>query len=497
MALTPQDAERLMVEKFRQKFRTIRDAFQSLDVRGDGRIATVELQSALAQSFDIALSDEICAAIVARYNAAAPSDEPSFDFASFAAMYDGAFTRYVASSIGAKAAAGASGLQTAFDFTTGEHRLRAVDPTEEQAALEIVRRIGAKLRQHAQSSERSRHFTELFLRMDVDRTGTLTGDEIALGMSQLGLALRPSELVQLLDTLDAGRTGSISIADFMLLVQRGAGTDTAPAVPTPATVEAMPASAFVAAPRMVPADLNYKKRIAEGSAAHVAVSKIVTTLDDRKIKLRAAFKKLDVDGDSSISAEDLPKGVSSWLDLCREDLLGPTHTLLLLACGDHTVTTASAAVATLQLAQIGIYISPARARKMVAHFDRTGDHRLHYHEFVRLLSATRAEAHEERAHEAAAAAVGAGAGAAASPADPAPSPEPAAAAAEAGPGGGEGLTAAGSEEGGMGESEAESVADILAAISFSVYSTLRGARKAFGVTAPDLSAPLPLPPPAR
>eukprot|EP01047_Picozoa_sp_COSAG01_P087066 COSAG01_NODE_19873_length_984_cov_1.628249_1_plen_161_part_00 len=146
---------------------------------------------------------------------------------------------------------------------------------------------------------------------------------------------------------------------------------------------------------------------------------------------------------------------------------------------------------TLQLAQIGIYISPARARKMVAHFDRTGDGRLHYHEFVRLLSATRAEAHEERAHEAAAAA-----GAAASLAVPAPAPEPAAAAAEA-DGGGEGLTAAGSEEGGMGESEAESVADILAAISFSVYSTLRGARKAFGVTAPDLSAPLPLPPPAR
>ena len=33
---------------------------------------------------------------------------------------------------------------------------------------------------------------------------------------------------------------------------------------------------------------------------------------------------------------------------------------------------------------------------MVKAFDRTGDGRLHYHEFVRLLTATRAEAHEEK-----------------------------------------------------------------------------------------------------
>ena len=45
MALSTRDAEALMVEKFRQKFRNIRDAFATLDIRGDGRITMVELQA--------------------------------------------------------------------------------------------------------------------------------------------------------------------------------------------------------------------------------------------------------------------------------------------------------------------------------------------------------------------------------------------------------------------------------------------------------------------
>lgn len=87
----------------------------------------------------------------------------------------------------------------------------------------------------------------------------------------------------------------------------------------------------MAAPQILPAEV-FKKHIAEASPAHVAVAKIVSTLDDKKIKLRKAFKKFDADNDGSISAEDLPKG----------------------------------------LASVGIYISPARAARMVAAFDRTG-----------------------------------------------------------------------------------------------------------------------------
>ena len=40
----------------------------------------------------------------------------------------------------------------------------------------------------------------------------------------------------------------------------------------------------------------------------MAVAKIVKELDDRKIKLRKAFKLLDRDKDGTISVEDLPKG---------------------------------------------------------------------------------------------------------------------------------------------------------------------------------------------
>ena len=420
-----------MVEKFRQKFRNIRDAFATLDIRGDGRITMVELQAGLARKFDISLSAQIAAAVVARYNASPPGEPAAFDFASFASMYDGAFTQYMTASIGGKAPAGSTeGLTNAFDFTTHTHSLVAVDPTAEQAALATLRRVGAKLRQHAQSSERSRHFTELFVKMDVDRTGMLSADEISLGMSQLGLELRPSEVLQLFDALDVGREGRISIAAFMLLVQRGSGIDAVPWANAEAgrDIEAaatMPPAAFVAEPSLVPAD--FKKRIAEGSPAHVAVAKIAATLDSRKIKLRAAFKKLDVSGDGSISAEDLPKG----------------------------------------LAAIGIYISPARAAKMVAHFDRTGDGRLHYHEFVRLLSETRAESHEEKA-------AGAVARTAAPVSEPEPEPEPA----EGSDAQGQTLTVAGTEEGGAVESETEDVSDILAAISYSVYRCVQRSTRA-------------------
>ena len=119
------------------------------------------------------------------------------------------------------------------------------------------------------------------------------------------------------------------------------------------------------------------------------------------------------------------------------------------------------------LAKIGIYISETRAAKMVKAFDRTGDGRLHYHEFVRLLTATRAEAHEEKT-----------ASAPPSPAAPAPAPAPAAAEPEPEPE--VALVPAGTEEGGAAEVAEESISDVLAAISYSVYSQYRGTRKAFG-----------------
>eukprot|EP01043_Picozoa_sp_COSAG02_P073616 COSAG02_NODE_14386_length_1277_cov_3.599564_2_plen_281_part_01 len=225
----------------------------------------------------------------------------------------------------------------------------------------------------------------------------------------------------------------------MLLVQRGAGVDAAQAPSTDedeAVAATMTEAAFIAEPQMLPAEV-FSTKIAEASPAHVAVAKIVTVLDDRKMKLRAAFQKLDVDNDGSISAEDLPKG----------------------------------------LASIGVYISPTRASKMVRAFDRTGDGRLHYHEFVRLLSATRAEAHEEKT----AAAVQAAGHAAAVGDAGSPAPEPTVASVPEPELEEARLVAAGTEEGGLSEPEDESFSDLLAAISYSVYSSYRGARKAFGM----------------
>ena len=147
-----------------------------------------------------------------------------------------------------------------YDFATGTHRLTQVEATEQQAALATLRRIGAKLRQHAESSERSRHFTELFVKMDQTRSGTLTADEVALGMAQLGIDLKPSELAQLFDLVDIERTGSISIADFMLVVQRGTGVDAAETEKEKAeeaeaekqAAAAMPAKVFEVAPQLNP-----------------------------------------------------------------------------------------------------------------------------------------------------------------------------------------------------------------------------------------------------
>ena len=151
-----------------------------------------------------------------------------------------------------------------YDFATGTHRLTQVEATEQQAALATLRRIGAKLRQHAESSERSRHFTELFVKMDQTRSGTLTADEVALGMAQLGIDLKPSELAQLFDLVDIERTGSISIADFMLVVQRGTGVDAAETEKEKAeeaeaekqAAAAMPAKVFEVAPQLNPCALR-------------------------------------------------------------------------------------------------------------------------------------------------------------------------------------------------------------------------------------------------
>ena len=93
----------------------------------------------MAEKFDIALEDDVCVArspgpgrptarftrcdcwpmrgrstaLVARYNSSAPGETPAFDFSSFVAMYDGTFSQYIASSIGAKAAASESGISNA------------------------------------------------------------------------------------------------------------------------------------------------------------------------------------------------------------------------------------------------------------------------------------------------------------------------------------------------------------------------------------------------
>jgi hypothetical protein len=212
--------EQLMVEKFRQKFSTIAEAFQSLDVRGDSRITAEELQASLASKFDIKVSDELAAAVVARYNAAAPSEPVALDFASFAELYDGTFTQYCASSIGAKADPSDPSVGRAHNFVTGHVWRPTVNPTAAQAALATVRRISAKLRQHASSSARSRHFTELFVKLDVDRTGTLTADEIRLGLFQLGLDLCVRLVLCRVGTAHSRNSGLLSESRSMLTGSR-------------------------------------------------------------------------------------------------------------------------------------------------------------------------------------------------------------------------------------------------------------------------------------
>jgi Ca2+-binding EF-hand superfamily protein len=235
---TAADVEQLIVRKFREKYSSLREAFQSMDIRGDSLITRVELQSGLASKFDLTIADDLAEALVARYNRTPPGGTPAFNYDSFADMYEGAFSQFLPSSIGSAAVAGADGISRAFDFVTGQHNTVAVSPTQEQQALSVIRRIGQKLRQHASSSVRSRHFTELFVAMDTDRTGFLSADEIGLGMWQLGLDLSPADLNCLFDAIDTQYVGKISIANFMLLIQRGTGVDAAPREAAEAAAEA-------------------------------------------------------------------------------------------------------------------------------------------------------------------------------------------------------------------------------------------------------------------
>ena len=194
------------VERVRTKFGSITKAFQAFDRRGGGHVNGEDLRDALGSTFDIHITGSMAAAIVRRHAADGAAD---LDFSAFGRFYDSV-------DAGRSASTSRMGLSGADLAGTRECQVpkKSVLPGQRDAAL--VQLVGDKLREHCAASGEDP--SEVFVKLDYNRKGTLTPSELALGLSTVGLQISSKQLSALMRLVDTDHNDAVDYVEFCTLV---------------------------------------------------------------------------------------------------------------------------------------------------------------------------------------------------------------------------------------------------------------------------------------
>jgi len=334
--------EKALVDKMRQHGSCI-SGFRALDRRKDSMLDAEELRAGAAKVYGFDISPEVAAAIVQRH---AGQHIDGMDLKGFCELWDGTFTRWATASNTAFSHHASLGLASPLDVA-------AVAPTTAQKHTALLERVGTKLRAHARVDARSRRFTDVFLRFDKSRSGSLSYDEVAYGLAEYGIQLSAPETVELCTMVDPHMTGEVSLYAFFTLMQRATqGGDPEAEGCVVDTAEEEIASAMEKQElSSVPLPRFLASTKPDDSTKEQTIRRIVQALQKKRLDLKGAFLRFDTTGEGTLSSDELLSG----------------------------------------LVALGITISPERAAKLVSTYDRTGSGRMKYCEFVKMLSATMAD----------------------------------------------------------------------------------------------------------
>ncbi|XP_047325840.1 calcium-dependent protein kinase 29 [Impatiens glandulifera] len=82
-------------------------------------------------------------------------------------------------------------------------------------AMNKLKKLALKVIAENLTEEEIKGLKEMFNNMDTDRSGTITYDELKMGLTKLGSRLSESEIKQLMDAADVDKNGSIDYIEFI------------------------------------------------------------------------------------------------------------------------------------------------------------------------------------------------------------------------------------------------------------------------------------------
>ncbi|KAF9621650.1 hypothetical protein IFM89_025561 [Coptis chinensis] len=82
-------------------------------------------------------------------------------------------------------------------------------------AMNKLKKLALKVMAQSMTDEEIKGLQQMFNNMDTDRSGTITLEELKVGLSRLGSKLTESEIKQLMDAADVDKNGSIDYIEFI------------------------------------------------------------------------------------------------------------------------------------------------------------------------------------------------------------------------------------------------------------------------------------------